>query len=110
MTTLSRTTSTVSPKYTCREFQVFVEDHLDYLIKQSTFTSIGDNRTLKFRNNFYGLLRDMGVASKYWWVYLRVNGYHSPLDYDGALSIREVPTTILDKLYQQQRTTTGELF
>lgn len=110
MTTLSRTTRTVSENYTNRPFQIFIEDHLSYLKLKATTVSVGDSRANKFKSNFYGLLREMKVDPKYWWVYLRLNDYKSPLDYSGALAIKQVSVSVLEKLYLQQRTTVGELF
>lgn len=46
---------------------------------------------IRYRGDFYGLLKEHGVSYDYWWYVLRYNGFHSPSDYGGA-STYSVPS------------------
>lgn len=41
---------------------------------------------LRYRGDFYGLLKEHGINYDYWWFILRYNGYHTPTEYDGKSS------------------------
>lgn len=65
--------------YVSPAFRQVIEDHLSLLIagtnyKPRTVMPDGDviNRN---QGDFYGILRELDVPAKYWWVILRANGY-----------------------------------
>lgn len=109
-TTLSNTLTVAGEKFCTTEYKTIIEDHLSILINQSTPRTIENNTALQFRNNFYGLLRELKIKPNYWWVFLRINELHSPLEYQGEYAIRVITPAQIERFNQQYRTVSNELF
>ena len=65
-------------------FRSVIEDHLDYIRNhQDTKTIvIEDGQAYRYENDWEGLMQAIGVPPQLRWVTLRLNGYHTPLDYN----------------------------
>lgn len=64
--------------------------------------AVSANLAYKNEGDFYGLLTDMGVEPKYWWLTLRLNGYTDPLKFDGNLDMLiTVPTALIEMMRQR---------
>ena len=73
-------------------FRGIIEDHLSYFRTQdSTLVSLDPHLEYVYTGDFYGLLTAMGIKMALHWIILRVNGYSSPIDYDGQLGIMIQP-------------------
>ena len=68
-------------------FRNLIENHLALLRTHSTTTLVTLNKhdEYKFTGDFYQLLHTVNVTQDLWWIILRLNGLHSPLDYTGEL-------------------------
>lgn len=66
-------------------FRVVIEDHLSYLKehKNVTLLKLEPADAWRWRNNFYGLLKDNGIPEYLRWIVLRMNDMVSPMDFDG---------------------------
>jgi hypothetical protein len=59
----------------------------------------------RFRGDFYKLLQQMKYPQDMFWIIMRINGLHSPIDYDGNLGTLLVPSRhTLDTLVQKYMT------
>lgn len=73
--------------YYREEFRNIIEDHL-YILKHKgkkipvPVTAIQE---MKYKGDFYGLLRSLGIPIEFHWITMRINGLHSPMDYQGTL-------------------------
>lgn len=65
------------------DFRVMIETHLTHLREhEKTQTVVVDeHRVYRQESDFYGLLLELDVQTKYHWIILRVNGYEHPSDY-----------------------------
>lgn len=109
-TSLTALTPSPNKQYFTTEYKTLIEDHLTILISKSTSRTIENYKATQFKNNFYGLLKSLGVKPTYWWVLLRLNELETPLDYTGEFAIRYLEPSVLDRFNQQFRTVSGELF
>ena len=68
-------------------FRQIIEDHLPHL-KKSKFTktvTLNPQSEYKYIGDFYSLLQSLSVQQDLFWITMRVNDLHSPLDYNGDL-------------------------
>jgi hypothetical protein len=87
-----------------------IEQHLHLLIREvdTKASSIPPEKEYRHRGDFYGLLAELGIEPELHWVNLRVNGMHSPTDYDGMnYNIRIIRSTLLGKLLNKWNSSTG---
>ena len=65
------------------DFRIMIETHLKHLRNhEKTQTAVIDeHRGYRQESDFYGLMLELDVATKYHWIMLRVNGYEHPSDY-----------------------------
>lgn len=94
MGTLSSLTSIDTSSFLWKsEFRTCIEDHLDWLRSHSENKAVvpTDNLGVKNFGDFYGLLIDLDVPSKYHWVTMRMNDYESPFDYNGNYNSVIIP-------------------
>lgn len=69
-------------------FRALVEDHLSILrTHKVTATPIPLHTYWKYEGNFYGYLLRHNIPHRHHWIYLRVNGMHSPQEF--AKSVNE---------------------
>lgn len=69
--------------YYSAPFRDVIEQHLPFLIATNTHDlAVEPHLAYKYRSDFYGLLRYLGVTPHMWWPTLRVNGMTSPTEYD----------------------------
>ncbi len=74
-----------------------LNDNLQYI---DYLSGVGDNiKTIgiepslgyAYQGNFYGLLRELNISPNMYLFTLYVNGFQSPVDYDGELLVIKVP-------------------
>lgn len=81
--------------YYSQTFRNTIENHLDFFRNDvSTTTLVLDvHDEYKYRGDFYGLLLKNKIHQDMFWITMRVNALHSPIDYDGELKLILVPST-----------------
>lgn len=50
--------------------------------------------THKFRGNFYGLLRHLGISPKYYFICMYLNEIKNPFEFDGQAILLKIPYQI----------------
>jgi len=65
------------------DFRVMIETHLNHLRSHEKTQSvvIDEHRVFRQESDFYGLLLELDISPKYFWILLRVNGYEHPGDF-----------------------------
>lgn len=94
--------------YYSDNFRVTIESCLDVLrTRNASRRSVESSTAYKYEGDFYGLLLDMNVDSRYHWVYLRVNGLSNPTQYtmDSASTLVVPDHTFIDNLASHLTTT-----
>lgn len=73
--------------YQREEFRNIIEDHLQVLKHKGTKIPIPVSayQESKYRGDFYGLLQNLQIPVELHWIVLRINGLHSPMDYQGTM-------------------------
>lgn len=75
-----------------RGFRQVVEDHLQLLINGAERANIAPALAAKYHGNFYGLLKHYpDIVKETYWVILRCNGYHNPMDYNQKTTVILIP-------------------
>lgn len=100
-------------KFYSEDFKQVIEDHLPYLKRLSSTRSqsFPAYYQIQCKHNYYLLLSSIGVPYKYHWIIMRLNGYHSPMEFTGeesAVLIPDFPT--VDRLMSTFNTTSTTLF
>lgn len=74
-------------------FRNLIENHVIYLQTNPTtrIVQLLPYDEYKYQGDIYALFYKLGVSQDQWWVTLRVNGLHSPLDYAGNLGTILLP-------------------
>jgi hypothetical protein len=64
-------------------FRTVLETHIPFLRapQVSRRMPISPDKIYQFEGDFYGLLSDLDIPMEHHWVYLRVNGFHSPVEF-----------------------------
>ena len=67
------------------DFLILLESHLTYFLNNKITGSITVEPTMamKYRGDLFGMLKEIGVQSKYHYMVMRLNGYKSSADYLG---------------------------
>ncbi|MNU19683.1 hypothetical protein D3C71_79160 [compost metagenome] len=67
-------------------FRNVIEDHMTILRARSDSMTkmVEPGRAYKYEADYYGLLQFLEVPTALHWVTLRMNGYTSPMQYDGV--------------------------
>lgn len=70
--------------YHSTAFRNVLEDHLYYLRADGSVRMIDVSPHIqsKYRGDFYGMLTELDIRSHLHWITMRVNGFHSPLEWD----------------------------
>ena len=74
-------------------FRNLIEDHIQYL-QTSPYTrsiALKGMDEYRFTGDFYALLQVNNIDQDMWWVVMRINNLHSPIDYAGDLKSILVP-------------------
>ena len=93
-----------SDEFYDERFRNCIEDHLSYLkepanVNQLTF----DNGiAYKYENDFIGLLLYLKIPKERHWLTMRINGYTSPIQYNGDVNFVNIPN---DNAIETLRTT-----
>ena len=90
-------------------FRQVIEDHLSWLQKSSSTNQItlSPQAEYKYIGDFYSLLQNIDVNQDMYWITMRLNGLHSPLDYTGDLITILIPARYeVQKLLARFLTTT----
>lgn len=79
--------------YYSQAFRNLIEDHKNYLLNHSLTKQIPltPNAEDIYTGDFYQLLQSLRIEQDLWWIIMRLNGLHSPLDYTGNLGNIYVP-------------------
>lgn len=75
----------VHDDYYHRDFLILLESHLTYFLNNKITGAIAVEPAVayKYRGDLYGMLKEIGVESKYHYMVMRLNGYKSSADYQG---------------------------
>lgn len=95
-----------------RDFMYTVDSHLDYLkvAGNIVFRDIPDDSLDNYIGDYFAILTDMNIETKYHRIIMRVNGYMSPADYDGSPGRVMVPDkSIIDRILSVYNTGKGSL-
>lgn len=95
-----------------RDFQIILESHIPHLLSlESTFTQVIDERiSFKYEGDFFGLMNEMGILSRYHFIMMRVNNLRCPGDYKRTnnvitiLDFQEID--LLNSIYQARNVAT----
>ena len=69
------------------QFREVIEKHLKTLpATAGGLVEVGRALQLRYRGDFYGLLKEHQQEYSHWWVILRFNGMTSPTEYNGSAS------------------------
>lgn len=79
--------------YSTREFRRLMRSHMDFMrtTYANNLLTVSDHDAWKHRGRLDGLLRKNGFSDKMIWLITELNGYESPLAYDGKLKSFIVP-------------------
>lgn len=83
------------------DFRRMIEQHRIYLQNAQGYVDrdITPGDAWRWRFDFYGLLQSMGVPEKLRWIYLRVNDYSHPADFDSTRTTIRIPNeSAIEKL------------
>lgn len=74
-------------------FRRIIEDHLDILRSPMFCDMVAVDPQIAYRCNgdFNLLMKMLGYDIDLWWLYLRVNGYHSPSEYRDHITNLLIP-------------------
>ena len=80
--------------YYTSTFRNIIENHLEYFRKDTSTNTLVLNvhDEYKYRGDFYGLLLKNNIRQDMFWIVMRVNALHSPIDYDGELKVILIPS------------------
>lgn len=87
-------------------FRQMVEDHLQWIIRHPTtqWVEIDAHAAHKYKGDFYGLMTHMKTPYHLHWLIMRVNGYNSPMQYNGDhIRLRIPDTHVIDRLLKAHR-------
>lgn len=75
-------------------FRNLLENHIGLLQKDISTQQITLNPhdEHKWTGDLYGLLIQLSISQDLWWLTLRLNDLHSPIDYQGNLKVLLVPS------------------
>lgn len=87
MTVLELASKVPDYYYNRSEFRNIIEDHLQILkIKGRKIPlQVTPFQETKYRGDFYGLLHSINIPIELHWITMRINGLHSPMDYQGNI-------------------------
>lgn len=88
------------------DFRQMIEDHLVYLRghAQTEVIDISNVNAHAHHGDLYGLLTEYDVQQQFHWIIMRVNGYHSPMEYDESHVTLLVPSlTVIESLLRVHR-------
>ena len=75
-------------------FRNLIENHLHALRndKSTLLTSLTVHDEDVFIGDFYGLLQKININQDMFWIIMRINNLHSPLDYTGTFGSILIPS------------------
>lgn len=89
-----------------------IEDHLPHMQLQNSTGGVlivGGADGIKYKGDFFGLLRSYSIPQDMHWPMMRLNGLNSPYDYkEDMLSIKVVDPDYVSRLQQVYRNTRGK--
>lgn len=97
-------------RYYSAKLRLTLDNHLSYLISNSTIKTIDQRETIKYPNNLNGILALLGVKPKYWYACLITNGFKSSYEYDGRSTLLIPDSSYIDDIVKTLETTERELF
>lgn len=98
-----------NPNYYSKGFRNMIENYLPALkkINSTRIVQLKDSDRVNWIGDFYGLLLTMDISQDLFWITARLNGLHSPADFDGTLREIYIPSSsTLDAELQKYITTT----
>lgn len=103
---LSNMINPMSPKLLDEAWRHCFEDHLTYFRSIAAGHDLDMHSAFEHRGNFYGYLRAQGYPEKYHWYYLRLNGWHDPVEFTEEVGIiMLLDPTHFEELYNKFLTT-----
>lgn len=82
-------------------FKLMIEQHRIYLQNADGYVDrvLDPGTARRWRFDFYGLLEDLGIPENLRWIFLRVNDYTHPSEYDETrVTIRVPNPSAIEKL------------
>lgn len=94
----------IDTRYSDERWLRFCEEYVEVLKSSNLIIQEEISPVISYSNrgNFYGLLHDMNVPAKYHYLFLRLNGYRYPDEFDGNLLIlNTIDYGYIDSLFAQ---------
>lgn len=67
------------------QFREIAEKHLKHFtVSTQQVKEVPRALQIRYKGDFYGLLKEQGINYDYWWFIMRFNQMHSPCDYQGT--------------------------
>lgn len=91
-------------------FYVLMDSHVDFFRKHPNTQAIAipGQQAEKYRGDFTGLLDSQSIDKKYHYLIMRVNGWSSSQEYDGAtLSFLLPDTTLMARVIMTYKSVEG---
>ena len=84
-----------SDVYYSKNYMDMMESHVAYLktSTQSNVFIVDRDKAYVYRGDFYGYMNYRGVAPKYHWICMRINGYYSPFEFKADVDSLIIPST-----------------
>lgn len=91
------------------DFREVVEKHLKTIADSSAgITEVSKELQLRYRGDFYGLLKEQGVDYSAWWYILRYNEMHSPAEWKSSAFYRVPDAGVISQLLRNWNNTYAE--
>lgn len=93
----------VDPKVSDSAFKQMLEDHLStFMVRSTDILELTPGQVVRCRGDFYAILTENSIDRKLFFITMRINGYHSPTDYEGTkntitIANRQLFETLLQK-------------
>lgn len=90
-------------------FKTLVRSQKELLVKQAQVIPLTEPQVVNaFKNDFYRLLRDRGIASYLWWATAYINGIENPTqDISGMTSFLKINEGMLASSIARSNTVRG---
>jgi hypothetical protein len=85
-----------APDYYSNGFARTIENHLDYLrgLDSTKVITVEPHLAYTYEHDFYGLLHEYSIESKYHWTILRINNMHNPHEYLRTYNVLYIPSDV----------------
>ena len=81
-----------NPLYESAEFRTILEAHRAFILATgASMVTVPATMEIRYVSDFTGLLAELNIDRKLWWITMRLNGMHTAFDYVGNLPEIIVP-------------------